>query len=138
MAVAQAPSVVPFVPTHFYRCQHCKARMRSSSEFEEYQHAGCGGLVKLEPPPPPTALDDAKIFLDRHPWATTDADNPVDLLRALVAEVDVEEDGAAEAEVGESDAPARVEKLVAFIRKLRDAEKISESEYREAMKVVAD
>lgn len=136
--VVPAPAVVPFSPTHFYRCQQCGARMTCFADFEEYQHAGCGGLVKLDPPPPPTALDDARLFLARHPWATTDADNPVDLLRALVAEIEPDEGDEDEDGVGESDAPARVEKLVAFIKKLRDAEKISESEYREAMKVVAD
>ena len=113
--------------------------MHRSEDFEEYQHAGCGGLVKLDPPAPPTALDDAKRFLDLHPWATTEADNPVELLAALVAEVDVEEDeDEDEEEAQPSDAPQRVEALIGFVRGLREQAKISEKEYRSALALVAD
>jgi hypothetical protein len=111
--------------------------MTRSGDFEEYQHADCGGLVKLDPPPPPTALDDAKRFLDLHPWATTEVDNPVDLLAALVAEIDDEE---AEDEVepeSASDASQRVERLLGFIEGLRKQRKISEQEYRSALALVA-
>lgn len=137
MAVATQPAVVPFAPLHFYKCQHCDKRMTRSDSFEEYQHDGCGGLVKLDPPPPPTALDDAKQFLERHPWATTDVDNPVELLAALVAEVDVEDDDDEEAEEP-SDASKRVEALLDFVRGLRAQAKISDYEYRNALALVAD
>lgn len=80
-----------------------------------------------------TALDDAKRFLDLHPWATTDVDNPVELLADLVREV-----GGRGRDEPEPDESVRVEKLLAFIKGLRESCKISEQEYRGALALVAD
>lgn len=91
-----------------------------------------------------TSIDEAKRFLDLHPWATTDVDNPVELLRNVVndfekdliektAELtegeDAPDDPADEEPVGITE---RLEKLVMFVRGLRNDMKICESEYQVA------
>lgn len=86
-----------------------------------------------------TSIDDAKRFLFLHPWATTDLDNPVELLESVVRDFD---DELAEARSADDDEDndfddqiesERVTKLVAFIKKLRDDRKISEAEYQVAL-----
>lgn len=87
-----------------------------------------------------SAIDDAKRFLDLHPWATTDVDNPVELLAAVVREVDDEYEYVGEDEMNSvvvhRDPDAVIEQLLTFIKGLRDDCKISENEYRFAKSIV--
>lgn len=90
-----------------------------------------------------TAIDDAKRFLDLHPWSTTDVDNPVELLREVVAHFDKELEAKTEKIEEELDAETKeeaeelagdvVQGLCAFIKGLRDDLKISEAEYQTAL-----
>lgn len=90
-----------------------------------------------------TAIDEAKRFLDLHPWSTTDVDNPVELLRDVVKEFDdalIEKTAEIEEELDEETreeaeelASTTVQKLCAFIKGLRDDLKISEAEYQTAL-----
>lgn len=90
-----------------------------------------------------TAIDDAKRFLDLHPWSTTDIDNPVELLREVVKEFDANLETKTEEIEKELDAETKeeaeelagdvVQKLCAFIKGLRDDLKISEAEYQTAL-----
>lgn len=87
-----------------------------------------------------TAIDDAKRFLDLHPWSTTDVDNPVELLRAVVDEYHsdleetIEDSGMKPDDIEEK--TGAVQRLCAFIKGLRDDMKISEAEYRTALTLV--
>ncbi len=104
-----------------------------------------------------TAIDDAKRFLDLHPWSTTDVDNPVELLRAVVDDFDkdldekaselekdheanvmeaVEERLPEEIDKREGSAVTALPKLLAFIQGLRDDMKICEAEYQTALALV--
>ena len=89
------------------------------------------------------AIDDADLFLYRHPWATTEADNPVELLRALASDfeaINAENDELRSAlEQAEKTDPDRlralsdqVDALMAFVRRLHDDLKISDLEYEHA------
>lgn len=90
-----------------------------------------------------TAIDDAKRFLDLHPWSTTDLDNPVEILRDVVKHFD--DNLTEKLEEHEREESADVEeraeelvidvktKLLSFIKGLRDDLKISEAEYRVAL-----
>jgi hypothetical protein len=98
-----------------------------------------------------TAHDETQLFLYRHPWATTEADNAVELLRelaveheALIAERDELQDDLDDA-LGQLEEVSpdsirtltrQLGDLLCFVRRLRDAEKISEVEY-EAAKAIA-
>jgi hypothetical protein len=86
-----------------------------------------------------TAIEDAKRFLFLHPWSTTDVDNPIELLEGVVQQFDddLEEairNGTCEEdeEDEEDEIDDRIDKLAAFIKKLRDERKISEAEYQAA------
>ena len=85
-----------------------------------------------------TAIDDAKRFLFLHPWSTTDLDNPVELLESVVRDFDDELAEATREVNGDDDGgdggeSERIDKLVAFVKKLRDERKISEAEYQAAL-----
>ncbi len=89
-----------------------------------------------------TAIDDAKRFLNLHPWSTTDVDNPVELLKNVVEEFDdalavkLEEERAGEdAPDDPADVVDTLTKLLAFIKGLRDDCKICEAEYQTAMRL---
>lgn len=91
-----------------------------------------------------TSIDDAKRFLFLHPWSTTDLDNPVELLESVVHDFDAvlaavtreasndDDDDGRSAGDGEYES-GRVDKLMAFVKKLRDERKISEAEYQSAL-----
>jgi arginine utilization protein RocB len=95
-----------------------------------------------------TAFDDTVEFLFRHPWATNESDNPVELLRDLHAEHEAALDeidelerrledynkGAADPEALRN-ARAQVDELLAFVRRLRDAQKISDLEFETAKRI---
>lgn len=90
-----------------------------------------------------TAIDDAKRFLNLHPWSTTDVDNPVELLRGVVDQFDddlaekLEEERAFEdAPADPDDADQPLAKLLAFVKGLRDDMKICEAEYQVALALV--
>ena len=81
-----------------------------------------------------TAYDEAKTFLFRHPWATTEVDNPVRLLEDLIAQIECggadtgihpDDDG-----VDDGSSLDRAANLLSFIKDLREQEKISEAEYQ--------
>lgn len=75
------------------------------------------------------AIEEARRFLNLHPWSTTDIDNPVDLLEAVVADYAKLEEECAQ--LVEDEAPT--DRLLVFIRRLRDDRKISEAEYQTAV-----
>ncbi len=81
------------------------------------------------------AIDDAKRFLFLHPWSTTDVDNPVRLLEDLVKDF---YDNLAEAIADFEDEAVqdRVQRLIAFVKGLRDDLKISEAEYQIALQCI--
>ena len=95
-----------------------------------------------------TAAIESELFLWRHPWASTDVDNPVDLLRDLTKEHEelIEDYNEVTAERDElkvnlaacDDAlalSARLGELLHFVRGLRDTQKISELEYEHAKRI---
>jgi hypothetical protein len=85
-----------------------------------------------------SAIDDAKRFLQLHPWSTTAIDNPVKLLEAVVDEINADytlkDDVLTPDDIGTLKEPA--EKLLAFIKGLRDDCKISEAEYQVALDLI--
>lgn len=88
------------------------------------------------------AIDDAKRFLFLHPWSTTDADNPVRLLEDLVKDFDDNlTESIADFEADDRDdldemVQDRVQRLIAFVKGLRDDLKISEAEYQIALQCI--
>lgn len=93
---------------------------------------------------PKTSIAEAEHFLWNHPWATTDIDNPVDLLREVVSEATQLIERLDEVEhrlrttvhrEREPIAAAQLAELVAFIRRLNAEAKISDFELREALAI---
>ncbi len=91
------------------------------------------------------AIDDAKRFLFLHPWSTTDVDNPVRLLEDLVKDfydnlaeaiADFEAEAFFDFEADDKDDQDRVQRLIAFVKGLRDDLKISEAEYQIALQCI--
>lgn len=92
-----------------------------------------------------TALQEAEAFLWKHPQATTDADNPVELLRDVVSEaedlehqlenaVDQSDLDAKDAEISKLEQKLEhYDRLVAFVRNLNTQQKISDFELRAAL-----
>jgi len=70
------------------------------------------------------AIADAKLFLWKHPLSTTEIDNPVEILEDIVREYDKDEDDEGDA--------SKSERLLTFIKNLRDQRKICEAEYQVA------
>lgn len=81
------------------------------------------------------AIDDAKRFLFLHPYSTTDVDNPVQLLREVIDEVEADYDLIDN--FPEPDDMSKVDRLMTFIKGLRDDLKISEMEYQMALQQVS-
>jgi hypothetical protein len=92
-----------------------------------------------------SAYDEAKRFLRLHPWSTTDVDNPVELLGDLVGEIEsgelpdlsADDDGVDDGDEDDRQSET-LDKLMAFVKGLRDDLKISEAEYRIALSLVDD
>lgn len=89
-----------------------------------------------------TALQEAEAFLWKHPHATTDADNPVELLRDVVGEAEALEhqlentvdQSALDAKDNEIDElNVKLDRLVLFVRNLNAQQKISDFELRAAL-----
>jgi SMC interacting uncharacterized protein involved in chromosome segregation len=93
-----------------------------------------------------SALREAERFLYLHPHATTDVDNPVELLREVVAEAeDIEEladelENARRAMVEDAHEleeargmKKKFDHLVAFVKKLHEQQKICDLELRAAL-----
>ncbi len=79
-----------------------------------------------------STIEDAKRFLYLHPHATTAVDNPVELLAAIVKDFEALEEEIEEKE-DDDDTGSVSQKLLAFIKGLRDDMKICEAEYQTAL-----
>jgi hypothetical protein len=84
------------------------------------------------------AIADAKLFLWKHPLSTTEIDNPVEILEDIVREYDKDEDDEDDEDEGmvpdedENGDASKSERLLTFIKNLRDQRKICEAEYQAA------
>lgn len=85
------------------------------------------------------AIDDARRFLYLHPFATTSVDNPVQLLQEVVDEYDKEQEQEEDEDEGmqpDEDCASPIDKLLTFVKGLRDDMKICEAEYQTALALV--
>jgi hypothetical protein len=93
-----------------------------------------------------SALREAERFLYLHPHATTDVDNPVEILREVVAEAgdmeaeiqELEDTTTSDDEVAEireelAQAKSVRDRLIAFVKKLHEQQKICDLELRAAL-----
>jgi len=81
-----------------------------------------------------SAIEEARKFLWRHPWFTSELDDPVELLRDVVKEIDEENAALDEDEDSNTEQAGEIaQRLLAFIKGLRDDLKISETEYQTAL-----
>lgn len=94
-----------------------------------------------------TAYDDACRFVELHPWATMESDNPVEILRELHAEHEalIDERNELQADLDEATAKleevsphaltiatSQLDELLRFVRKLHDEQKICDVEWERA------